>query len=176
MSYALTAYLLDLADLKSAIGSKDKSIIRDVEPGIENTYRRDKKQADVRRAAVRALVMGVKLDPKNAVQYGAALCDICRVKGEELLPDAWGGVRFESVEACGLEDLLTKTGPPVGLPPYTDFPCIGYIKRDKIAEYIKAAEEQKEEASPNVIGLLDEYLEWLETARSKCKDIVFFYG
>ncbi len=176
MSYVLTAYILDLADLKSAVGSKDRSIIRDIEPMIEESFDEDEEEeADAQRAAVCALVMGEPMDPDNA-QYGHALWNICRVKGEEFLPDAWGGIRWDSVEACGLEDLLTKTGPPVALPPSEDFPNIGYIKRDMIAKYIEAAEEQKEKSTPNVVGLLDEYLSWLERAQSENKDIVFFYS
>jgi hypothetical protein len=127
MSYVLTAYVLDLADLKAAIGSKDKSILRDVEPSIEDIYGDDEEDADAQRAAVHALVMGEKLNPDNAARYGNALWDICRVKGEELLPEAWGGIRWDSVEACGLEEFLTKTGPPVVLPPYNDFPYIAYV-------------------------------------------------
>jgi hypothetical protein len=177
MSYVLTAYVLDLAGLKSLIGSKDKSIIRDVEPMIEEAYEDDEEEADAQRAAVRALVMGEPLDPDNAARYGCALWNICRLKGEELLPDAWGGVRWNSVEACGLEELLTKTGPPVALPPNSDIPCIGYIQRDKVAQYVETAEKKKEESDGSgVVDLLDEYLGWLEIAQSKSKDIVFFYG
>jgi hypothetical protein len=143
---------------------------------IEETYEDDEEEADAQRAAVRALVMGEPLDLDNAAQYGCALWDICRLKGEELLPDAWGGVRWDSVEACGLEELLTKTGPTVALPPNPDIPHIGHVKRDKIDKYIDAAEDQKQKAGPNVVGLLEEYQGWLEDARSKNKDIVFFYG
>jgi hypothetical protein len=175
MSYVLTAYLLDLADLKSVIGSKDQSIIHDVEPFIEEAFEDDEDDADAQRAAVRALVMGEPLDPDNAGQYTSALWDLCRVKGEELLPDAWGGIRWNSVEACGLEELLTKTA-PVALPQNEDLPHVGHVQRGNVAQYIAAAQDQKRKADPNVIGLLDEYLGWLEEAKSQNKDIVFFYG
>jgi hypothetical protein len=122
--------------------------------------------------------MGERLDPGNAAAYGNALWNICKaVADEELFPDAWGGVRWDAVEACGLVDLLTKTGPPVKLPPNQDIPHIGFIARDKIPQYIQAAENTKAETDkPGVEDLLDEYLQWLETARSEAKDIVFFYG
>lgn len=175
MSYVLTAYVLDLADLKSVIGSKDKSIIRKIEPMIEESFGDDEEEAEAQRAAVRSLVMGEPLDPDNN-QYGHALWNICRVKGDEFLPDAWGGIRWDSVEACGLEDLLTKTGSPIALPLSDDFPNIGYIKRDMVGKYIEAAEEQKKKSNPDVIGLLDEYLGWLKNARARNKDIILFYS
>jgi hypothetical protein len=176
MSYVLTAYLVDLGDLKSVFGSKDQSMIRAIEPVIEETYDDDQDEADAQRAAVQALVMGEALDPGKAAQYQCALWDICREKGEELLPDAWGGIRWDSVEACGLEELLTKTGPPVPLPPHQDIPFVGHVRHENIAQYIEAAEDQKAKADPNVGDLLDEYIGWLEMAQSKNRDIVFFYG
>lgn len=176
MSYFLTAYLVNLADLKSVIGSKDESILSDIEPILEETYEGDEEEADAQRAAVRALVIGERLEPDNAARYGCAFWHICRVKGEELLPDAWGGVRWNSVEACGLEELLTKTGPPVALPPNRDIPHIGYIKRDQVAKYIKDAEKKIDESEGAVIGLLEEYLGWLEMAQSQNRDVVLIYG
>jgi hypothetical protein len=145
MSYFLTAYLVNLADLKSVIGSKDESILSDIEPIIEETCEDDEEEAVAQRGAVRSLVMGEPLDPDNAARYGCAFWHICRVKGEELLPDAWGGIRCDSVKACGLEELLTKTGPPVALPPNSDIPHIAYLKRDQIAKYIEAATKKLDE-------------------------------
>ena len=176
MSYFLTAYLVNLADLKSVIGSKDESILRDIDPIIEETCEDDEEEAAAQRGAVRSLIMGEPLDPGNAARYGCAFWHICRVKGEELLPDAWGGIRWDSVKACGLEELLTKTGPPVALPPNSDIPHIAYLKRDQIAKYIEAAKKKLDESEGAVIGLLEEYLWWLETAQSKNRDIVLIYG
>ena len=176
MSYVLTAYLVDLPDLRSVVGSKDQSLLKAVEPIIAEAYEDDEEDAEAMQAAARALIMGEPLDPEIAANYGWAFWQICKVKGEELLPDAWGGIRWDSVEASGLEDLLTKVGPPIPLPPLTDIPSIGYVPRDKVAAYIQAAEESKEKVDVNVVDLLDEYIEWLELAQSKNKDIVFFYG
>lgn len=176
MSYVLTAYVLDLADLDSVFGSKDKSVIRDIEQVIEETYEDDEEEADAQRAAIQALVMAEPLNPHNAAQYGYALWNICRLKGEELLPDAWGGVRWDSVEACGLEELLTKTSPSIALPRNKDIPYVGHVKREDVARYIQVAQDQKTKVGPSIVGLLDEYLGWLEEARSKNKDVVFFYG
>jgi hypothetical protein len=176
MSYVLTAYLVNAADLKSIVGSRDQSLIKAVEAIISETFEDDDEEAETQRAAVHALVMGEPPDPANAAAYGCALWHICKVKGEELLPDAWGGVRWDAVEACGLEDLLTKTELPVKLPPSRDIPHIGCICRDNVATYIKEAEEAREKIDPDVGDLLDEYSGWLEAAQSKNKDIVLFYG
>ena len=114
----------------------------------------------------------------NGIGLGkCVLWQICKIKGEEMLPDYWGGVRWDAVETCGLENLLTKTAPLVELPPNQDMPSIGHIKRDNIAPYLRAAEERKAKTKESgVLDLLDEYIGWLETAASKNKDIVFFYG
>jgi len=175
MSYSLTVYLVDLAEIKAVIGCKDPSIIDGVEVVIREEY--DDEDTIANSVALRHLIMGEPLDADNAPHYWCALGHICRFKGEELLPDCWGGVRWDAIEACGLEDLLTKTGPPVKLPPNPDIPSIGHIKRDNIARYLLAAEERKAKTNESgVLDLLDEYIGWLETAASKSKDIVFFYG
>jgi hypothetical protein len=177
MSYVLTAYLVDLADLKSMMGSKDRSIIQDVESIISEVYEDDEEEIDPQNAAVRALVMGERLHPENSDAYASALWHICKVKGEELPPDAWGGVRWDSIEVCGLEDLLTKTGPPVKLPPHQDIPYVGHIKHSDVDPYLQTAEEKAADTDDDgVRGLLEEYIAWLEEAKSREKDIVFFYG
>ncbi len=177
MSYVLTAYLVDLANVKSVIGSKDPSIMRGVEALISEAYEDDEEEVIAQSAALRQLIMGEPLDPENTDTYGCVLWHICKIKGEEMLPDYWGGVRWNAVEACELENLLTKTGPPVELPSNRDIPSIGHIKHDNIAAYLQAAEETKAKAKDSgVLDLLDEYIGWLETAASKNKDIVFFYG
>ena len=177
MSYVLTAYLVDLGDLKSVIGSKDPAVIQAVEAAISEAYEDDEDEVIAQKAALRRLIMGEPLNRGNAPQYGCVLWDICRLKGEELLPDYWGGVRWDAVEACGLQDLLTKTGPPVELPPNRDIPSIGHIRRDNITPYLQAAETLKAKTKDNgVLELLGEYIGWLEIAVRKNKDIVFFYG
>jgi hypothetical protein len=174
MSYVLTSYLVDLAELESVIGCKDQSIIAAVEAMIQEKFDdEDDEDKIAQSVALRHLIMGEPRNLDDATQYGWVLWDICRFKGEEQLPDHWGGVRWDAVEACGLENLLTKTGPPVELPPNQDMPSIGHIKRDNIAAYLHAAEETK---AAGVLELLDEYTGWLETAATKNKDIVFFYG
>jgi hypothetical protein len=121
MSYVLTAYLVDLSDLKSVVGSKDFSVAHAVEALISETYMGDKGAVIAQNAALRALIMGQPLNPNSGADYGWVLWHICQVRGEELPIDHWGGVRWEAVEVCGLEDLLTKTGPPIELPPTGTF-------------------------------------------------------
>src|ERR1700722_3278161 len=99
MSYVLTAYLVDLNSLKSVLGSKDQSIIAAVNPLIAETYEDDEEEAQGMQDTFRAIVMGEPLDPDNAAAYACALWELCKVKGEELLPDQWGGVRWDAVEA-----------------------------------------------------------------------------
>ena len=128
-------------------------------------------------SALRQLVMGVPLNPDEAHQYGYALQELCDYAGEMLDSDLWSGVRWSAVEQCGLEDLLTKTGPPVDIPLNEgDFPAIGHIPRDQLANYLQAAKGRAEQAPDGEIQqLLEEYTSWLESAADRNLDVVFFY-
>ncbi len=177
MSYVLTAYLVDLAGVKSVIGSKDLALIQAVEVAISEAYEDDEEEVIAQKAALSRFVMGEPLNGGDASHCGYILQNICRLKGEEMLPDYWGGVRWDAVEACGLKDLLTKTRSPVELPSNQNIPSIGHIKRDNITSYLQAAQELKAMTKDtSVVELLDEYIGWLEAAAERNRDIVFFYG
>jgi hypothetical protein len=167
MSYVLTPYLIDLEKLRKAVGSRDESLVASVI--------KDNREKSELTEPLRQLVMGNQLDEAAGSDYGYALELLCGHLGEVLLPDVWGGVRWMAVEDAGLEDLLTKSGPPVPLPP-TDFPTIGHMTAAEVAT--KVAQLGKGHLTSDddeLQELLDEYEGWLRKAALKKKAIVFFY-
>jgi hypothetical protein len=180
MSYFLTAYVVDLADVKAVMGSKNASVMKAVEAMIQERYddEEDDEVQEDHTAALQQLIMGEPGDPGDPSAYGWVFQYICRARGEELLPDAWGGVRWDAVGVCGLEPLLTKTGASVPLPAWKgELPSIGHIKRSDLNSYLQAAAElKKKHKEEGINNLLDEYIGWLEEAAAKKKDIVLVYG
>ena len=179
MSYVLTPILVDISKLQTAIGSRDTALIDGVMAVNPEEFEDegDEEQDDEipLRVALRHLIMGDEVNTRCAHQYGYALEKLCDYLGEVLLPDVWGGVRWEAVEACGLQGVL-GTGPPVKLPPIADFPKIGHIPRTNIDGHIRLAKERLGTVRDEELKeLLDEYLEWLHSAQAKGTDVIFFY-
>lgn len=179
VSYVLIPYLVDLREIESVIGCKDASIVDAVKTVNSEKHAAGGDEGEEHiplSHAIRHLIMGEPLIPDSAHQYGYALQEICAYKGEVILPDYWSGVRWDAVEECGLEDLFTKSGSPVKMPPTPDFPVIAHIKRDDLAAHLRSAEDRKAGFNDDdLIGLLNEYIGWLEAAQTSNKDIVLFY-
>jgi hypothetical protein len=178
MSYVLTAYLVDIPQLKSLIGSKDESIVDTIVENNPEIFEDEDEFDDevVLSEALRQLIMGEAMDEEEAHQYGYALRELCDHSGKLQKCEHWNGVRWAAVEQCGLEELLTKFGPPISLPPIDGGPHIGHIRREQVKEHQKAAQSRAATAKDSdVRQLLDEYNTWLEAAAKKNLDLVFFY-
>ena len=183
MSYTLTTYLVDLDELRSSVGSKDDELIRsiiasnsdefddadDFEEGTEYLPLAD---------ALRQLIDGSDLDPREYTQYGYALEEVCRYVGQPAME--WTALRWEGVEAVGLGRWLVEPGLPVPLPPTDDdFPYIGYLTVPQIEperERVLTLKGSLGDGADGVIRLLDEYEGWLTEAIRRKKGIVLFYG
>lgn len=179
MSYVLTAYVVDLDALQQAIGSGDEQLVTRVIENDPDAF--DNEDADdgglSLTEALRQLILSKPQGGDDAHQYGYALQSLCRCLGEELLPDMWGGVRWEAVEECGLEGLLTETGPPVPLPENDDYPSIGHLKRGEIDQSLAAARKRgSKTVDDDIEDLLAEYVDFLEAGRTAHLDMVFFYA
>ena len=181
MSYALTAYLVDLDRLRSVIGSRDETLAEAIiETNSEEFDDADEYDTDDYLPlveALRQLINGDALTPREYTQYGYALEELCRYLGKPLDSIQWSAARWSCIEATGLTRLLTEVGPPVQLPPKTDFPAIGYLTRDEIkAELERATALKNSTPAEGVIELLDEYCGWLQKAIRRKRDIILFYG
>lgn len=136
MSYTLTPYLVDLEALRRAVGSGDEALLAAIV--AENPERLGSDEVEEEGEiplgqALRHLVMGKLLQKEPAYQYGYALEQLCDHLGEIPACDMWEGIGWQTLEATGVEQVLKRSGPPVPLPPSTDFPRIGHLTAGEIA-------------------------------------------
>jgi hypothetical protein len=179
MSYVLTPFLIDLEQLRKAVGSRDESLLA----AVVDASRSPDPDVDLRcegqvplSPELRQLVMGDPLDDESGSEYGYALQLLCRHLGQEILPDVWEGVRWAAVVDAGLEEPFETRGAPVRLPD-RDFPAIAYLTAEEIAQRISQLEHgHLTSEDRDLQELLDEYEGWLREAASKGKAIVFFYA
>jgi hypothetical protein len=138
MSYTLIPYLVDLEALRRAAGSKDEALIAaaaEREPGLFEPENADEDEIP-EGEALRHLVMGTPPDKRSTHQYGYALKSLCEHLGERLDADYWESIHWDVLEATGMEEILTRTGSPVPLPPIDSFPAIGHLKAADIAAMV----------------------------------------
>lgn len=139
MSSTLTPYLVDLEELRRAVGSKDESLLSAVIQGNEEDFGREDDDEDEipLGRALRHLVMGEPPDTGSAHQYGYALMRLCDHLGTTTSSlDLWSGVQWDCVESTGLDEVFDRSGPPVPLPPSDDFPTIGFLTAEEIASTV----------------------------------------
>jgi hypothetical protein len=209
LSYTLVVYLLDLDELRRAVGSRDEALLSAVIADDPEAFEPEEPDPDDREEippgeALRHLVMGEKHDPGSAHQYGYALEHLCRHLGRRLEGGWWESIRWTVLQATGMEEILA--GPPVPLPPNDSFPVIGFLTpeqvrplaeklregplktaassgrrrrrgfREWMADWILARITHRQPMTDeDVREGLDEYGEWLRTADSEGKSLVFFY-
>lgn len=176
MSHVVTPVLIDFQELRAAFGSRDEHLIETiVERAAEEwMFGEDESAPEELRQAIRHLIMGEPLDRLEPNRYYLAFESICSQLGDVILPDAWGGVRWEALEWVGLEVVILK-GPPVALPTPKFGHRVGFLDeaavRDKLA---KLTDEPPISDDEDDAELLEEYVGWLREAASKMKSIVFF--
>lgn len=139
MSYSLVPYLVDLEQLRRAIGCKSEALLAEVIAGNPDVLR-DEESDDEELSltqALRHLVMGEPPEAGSAHQYGYALMELCRHLGEELPErDLWESIHSDVLEATGADELLSRTGPPAPLPKIDNFPYIGHLEAAQIAALV----------------------------------------
>lgn len=147
MSYTLCPYLVDLEKLKKTIGSNDQKLIQAIVTSNPDEFHDNHEDLDddeednddeiSLKQALEDLVVGKKPDAESAHQYGYALEKICRYIGDTPAEtDSWSGIHWEVLESTGVDQILSKSGPPVKLPPISDFPTIGYLTTNDISSVI----------------------------------------
>jgi len=174
MSYSFVPYMIDLGKLRAAIASKNVKLIASIRK--EDPKRFDSEQYDLTLGqALTQLVMGERLGDKATHQYGYALEKLARHLGKPLPLDLWCGVRWEAMEGSGVAPIM-ESGPPVKLPKIPDFPSIGFLERDKIAQMVKKmGAEGLTNEDEELEELLKEFEGWLREAEKAKQDLLFFY-
>ena len=187
MSYTLEPFLVDLAEIRKAVGGGDAELISAVmeyhpeafEMGVEDAQdevEEDEEEISMSQALTE-LISGKLTSPDSAHQYGYALKELCDYLGEDVDRDMWCGVRWIAMEESGLDKIVEGSGSPVPLPdnPGT-FPTIGYLTREKVRERVsQLGDDHLTADDDDMQELLDEYEEWLRAAAEQNKDIIFFY-
>lgn len=202
MSYILTPILVRLADVRSAVGSRDahlaERLVRSLSGELLRLDRDDEDYADegeppvpTMAEAVRQLVSGGPYDARVAFKYGYALECLCRERGETLPNGTWSAMGWDWVEtvdaaldqagvpvaAVRVTYHLLCRGAPVPLPHIDDFPSIGYLS---CAEAWTAAEALAERLpaveDDEVRASLEEVSRWLQRCVHTGRDLVCFYA
>jgi hypothetical protein len=131
MSYSLIPYVVDLDQLRNAVGSKDEALISALIAGDPERFQdEDPDDEEISLGkALRQLIMGEPLDAGSAHQYGYALKELCGHLGEEVAErDLWESIHWEVLESTGADELLNQSGSPVPLPRIESFPNIGHLR------------------------------------------------
>ncbi len=141
MSYSLVPYLVDLNDLRRAIGSKDTELLEAVIQGDPDRFPPDdldESDGEVSGCrALRDLVMGTVPEAGSGHPYGYALERLCDHLGRRLDADMWESIHWEVLEDTGFEAVLSGSGSPVPLPPIDDFPTIGHLTPEQVQEIVR---------------------------------------
>lgn len=174
MSYSLVPYVIDLAQLRAAIGSRNQSLIAAIVEKHPRQFESPDSELPLEQALTQ-LVMGEELGETATHQYGYALELLADQLGQKLPFDLWSGIRWDAMEDSGVASIM-DSGPPVSLPAISDFPNIGYIEQDKIAQMVAAMDDEGlTNDVPDLEELLKEFEGWLRMAAQAKKDLLFFY-
>lgn len=144
MGYSHMFYAVDLPRLRSSFGSKDLGLFEAVVKSSESLTEEET-------GALREIIQGeCRNEPGTEHLYGYALKAICEHVGEMLLVGDVAAVRDHPYRSK-----LVASGPPVAIP-YTgrDFPEIGHLSRDDLAEEYRLATETEPKARRSLGGFL----------------------
>ena len=162
MSYGVTPFAVSLPQIRKAVGSRSKSILRDLREEFEDELAEDREQVEEANEddefdpelslerALRHLILDEERWDYEGAKYGYAVEMICSFYGEILPNDHWTGISLgwaESVNDSLLElgvsaetfsifGHLFYRGSPVEIPEIDDFPCIGYVTQSEIPDVL----------------------------------------
>lgn len=201
MSYRLTPIAVDLDALRSALGSRDATLVGK----IRGRFYADSKRIDqlLKEAldpdeeslttgdVLRHLIAGEPYREDAGFAYGYCLELLCRQLGKALPNSAWSAMpngRFDTVAAalrdCGvyssalpIRDLAFR-GSPVSLPPIDEFPAIGYLSSAEIgtARAALVAADLTHLSDEEMATSIRQVQEWLDICAESSRDLVCFYA
>ena len=191
MSYAIHPFAVSIASLEGAIGSTDKSLLRQIKRSHRGKFKEMDELDDEVTSTKECLIdllKGRPLDEKAGFKYGYVLMMICESKGRMLPNDGWWGMRAAWIEEIdsileeeGIEEdvlriwnHLVGRGSPISLPAIDDFPLIGYLlnsEMDRVREsLITLSKEDDDEGTA-----IAQVLAWVDHCLASQEDLVCFY-
>ena len=196
MTHVLSPYAVDIAALRSLVGSGDERRLHSLdltdEDLLEEIDEVDESHlgwtADPVRSTLRGLVLGEEPDRRPAHLYGYCLEVLCRILpcSTPLPSRAWTGIDFllfmhvkaELQKAGSAFDpaTLIRTGPPVPLPPAGETRRIGHLEAEQVPE-ILADLDRIDEASiaPDVLSPIRQLHGWLRECARTGRGLVTYY-
>ena len=165
MSYTVTFYLADISKLRSVMGSKNASLLKEMEEPDDDEIQ-----------FVETLLMGTKQDEDYGADYGYTLERIVA----HLFGDCENVPEFEGLRCGEFDDppldWLLLSGPPVTLLPYGDFPYVGHLFLKDIQKMLKEWKAcQIDEYTPEIQTQIEGMLGVFKNAVKKKKDVISFY-
>ncbi|MEJ3655476.1 hypothetical protein WEH80_21135 [Actinomycetes bacterium KLBMP 9759] len=195
MSYGLSVYLVDLALVRSAIGSGDVKLRR----MIGGRFKAEMAQADEtfedqiefgappRYEALRAVIEGGPFDARFGFQYGYAYRMICEFHGRYLFNNHFSpfrGTWLEEVDK-GFEQLgvtavgmRTVYGTPPAPIPAGELPLYGEWDveacRAGLAQWEASTRDQRGEVDAGVLAAIESCVDWMREADANDRGVAIF--
>jgi hypothetical protein len=178
MSYVTRLYVVELARLKKAVGSRDENLFKRIKGRQGKIWRHNERVNADRIAqgepgdeqALTELLHGKFTRPEDAPVYGYALQSVCSDLGRLLceLPEMFD---------LKLDSPLERRRLPVRLPPWEDdFPFVSYLTaREVAAEMKRLSAMDLTHAQPLVAKARQKYLACIAKAEAANQAVVTFY-
>ena len=140
--------------------------------------------------ALRDLLSGGELNPAFGHKYAYALELLCDHFGEFLDNSAWTAMRsewadqvHEAIKQAGIDeqtlsvnDHLMYRGSPIAIPEPSDFPFIGYLRKDEIGNAAQAIDSaDRSDMDEEVQESVSQIHGWLKRCEELKCDLVCFY-
>jgi hypothetical protein len=169
MSYGVTPFAVSLPQLQKVVGSRSKSVLRELREEFEEELLEDREEVEEANEddefdpglplddALRHLIMDEERWDYEGAQYGYAIEILCSFYGEFLPNDHWTGMDHDWAETVNdaLQEIgvpsetfsilghLLHRGSPVDIPEIDDFPFVGYVTLAEIPGALTALTDER---------------------------------
>ena len=175
MSYSLVPYLIDIAQVESAVGSKDESIIDNIRKRHPELFDSASRSAPLS-VALSELILGTPLERRRPPQYSHALEWLCDEFGTRLNCNVLSGIRWDAMQDSGIADLIRRGSTPLALSFVPDFPFVGVLPRSVCQGMAESlGDDALVHSVPELQEMLEEFEGWIREAARKNLDLMFFY-
>ena len=173
MSYSLTPFLLQLAELRRVPGNKNADLLRAAKQSDPARMEYPDDEGLSLGQALEQIVNGAPLDKRYGYIYGYALEQICRHLGETVDADEISDLHMFPRDE--IVPWLESSGPPIKLPKIDDFPLIGFVEAAKLPPLLADLPKLYDSLDPELVPSCEALENLYQQAIDHKKDIVGFY-